>query len=373
MIYDFLIVGAGFAGSVIAERIASQLNKRVLLIDKREHIAGNAFDHIDDHGILVHKYGPHIFHTNNQKVWDYLSGFTEWIQYEHKVLAVIGDKKVPVPFNINSLYMVFPEDIAKKLENVLLDKYGLGIKIPILKLRETDNSELKMLADFIYDYIYYGYNLKQWNLKPEELDFSVSSRVPVFVSHDNRYFQDTFQAMPKNGYTEMFKKILNNKNIELRLRTDFKDIENEIKFDRLIYTGPIDEYFSYIFGNLSYRSLTFDFKTLEQEWFQDVAQVNYPNDNDYTRITEFKHLTGQKSEKTSIAYEFSKPYLPNINEPYYPIPQKDNDSLYQKYLAEAEKLKNTVYFVGRLAEYKYYNMEQIVSVAMMIFHKQIAC
>ncbi len=372
MKYDYLVVGAGFAGSIIAERIASQLGKKVLLADRRNHIGGNAFDFYNEDHILCHKYGPHIFHTYNKKVWDYLSKFTKWRQYEHKVLAVIGNIKAPVPFNLNSLYKVFPDKKAKKYEELLLKNYGLELKIPILKLLEAQDVNLKELAEFIYNNVFYGYNLKQWDLTPEQLDYSVSSRVPVFISRDDRYFQDTYQGIPAKGYTTMFQNILSHKNIHLLLNTDFKDIETGAKYDRLVYTGNIDAYFDYLHGELPYRSLEFEFKTLGAEFFQETAQVNYPNSEKYTRITEFKHLTGQKHDLTTIAYEYSLPYLPGKNEPYYPIPRQENEGIYNLYYKEAEKLKEAVHFVGRLANYKYYNMDQIAGVALMVFEKEIA-
>jgi UDP-galactopyranose mutase len=371
MKYDYLIVGAGLAGCVLAERIASQLNKKVLLIDRRSHIAGNCYDYYDDSGVLVHKYGPHIFHTSSQKVWNYLSQFTEWIPYEHKVLAVIEGKKVPVPFNLNSLKQIFPEKEAKRFESLLLEKYSYGLKVPILKLIENTEPELKFLADFIYKNIFYGYTVKQWGLEPKELDFSVTSRVPVLIGHDDRYFHDTHQGIPRNGYTELFKKIIEHKNIEVFLNTDYQLNNSNFIYDKLIYTGPIDEFFDYSFGKLPYRSLEFDFVTVKQEWFQEVAQVNYPNDFDYTRITEFKHFSRQKLPITTNAYEYPKAYIHGVNEPYYPIQRKENDDLYNKYKAEANKLKDSVLFIGRLADYKYYNMDQIVGVALMTFEKQI--
>ena len=370
--FDFLIVGAGFAGSVLAERIASQLDKKVLIVDKRNHIGGNAYDYYDENGILVHKYGPHIFHTNSKKVIDYLSQFTDWRPYFHRVLAVVEGKKVPVPFNLNSIYELFPKRYANKLEEELIKTFGYGQKVPILKLRETSNRELKFLADYIYDNVFYGYTLKQWELKPEELDPSVTSRVPVYVSRDNRYFQDTYQLMPRDGYTKMFERMLSHKNIKILLKTDYKEIINIIKFDKLIFTGPIDEFFDYQFGELPYRSLVFDFQSINSEYYQEVGTINYPNNNNYTRITEFKYITGQRSINTSIAIEYPLRYEHNRNLiPYYPIPKKENNELYSQYLTEAEKLRNVI-FCGRLADYKYYNMDQIVARALNIFEKEIS-
>ncbi len=371
MKFDYMIIGAGFAGSILAERMASQLDKKVLVVDKRNHIAGNAYDYYDENGILVHKYGPHIFHTNSKKVFDYLSQFTKWNTYTHKVKAVIEGKNIPIPFNLNSIYELFPKKYAEKLENILIEKYGFGLKIPILKMKETDNSELKLLADYIYKNVFYGYTVKQWGLKPEELDFNVSSRVPVYISRDNRYFQDTYQCLPKNGYTEMFSNMLNHKNIKILLNTDYRDAIEYIKFDKLIYTGTLDYFFDNMFGELPYRSLEFNFETFDSPKFQELGQINFPNNYDYTRITEFKHLTQQNHPKTTIAYEYPMPFISGKNEAYYPIPRPENNDLFAKYKNEADKLKNA-FFIGRLADYKYYNMDQIAGVALQLFENKIA-
>lgn len=371
MKYDFVIVGAGYSGCVLAERIATQLNKKCLIIEKRNHIGGNCYDYYDDNGVLVHKYGPHIFHTQMKKVWEYLSNFTDWIPYEHKVKAVIDGKEVTVPFNFNSIHTVYEKEKAQQLENLLIDTYGSGVKIPILKLRETSNKDLKELADFIYEKVFLGYNLKQWGMKPEELDPSVSGRVPVFLSRDDRYFQDTYQAIPKHGYTKMFQKMIDHKNISVMLQTDYKDVIDDLEYNNLIYTGHIDYYFDFKLGCLPYRTLNFDMRTLDTEFFQSGAQINYPNEHDYTRITEFKHLTKQEHTKTTIAYEYPEEYEFGKNDPYYPIPKKENLALFEKYKELAEIEKN-VYFVGRLADYKYYNMDQTVGVALQLFEKKIA-
>ncbi|HRP01119.1 MAG TPA: UDP-galactopyranose mutase [Candidatus Kapabacteria bacterium] len=372
MKYDYLIVGAGYAGSVLAERIATQLDKKCLIIDKRSHIAGNAFDYYDENGILVHKFGPHIFHTLSKKVWDYLSIFTKWNRHIHHVKAIVEGKAIPVPFNLNSIDQVFPKAYAEKLQNKLIENYGFGLKIPILKMLETKDSDLNFLANYIYKNVFHGYTLKQWGMKPEELDSSVSARVPVYISRDDRYFQDTYQGIPQNGYTAMFNNILNHKNIHILLNADFEDIKSGIQYDKLIYTGPIDTYFDYMYGELPYRSLKFDFQTFDFDNFQELAQINYPNNFDYTRITEFKHLTKQKHSKTTIAYEFPQQYDKLTNEPYYPIPKAENNELFQKYKIEVDKIADKVIFCGRLADYKYYNMDQIVGVALQIFEKRIA-
>ncbi len=368
---DWLIVGAGFTGCVLAERIATQLNQRVLIVERRNHIGGNAYDYYDEHGILIHRYGPHIFHTNSKKVWIYLSKFTEWRPYYHRVLAVVDGKKVPVPFNLNSLYILFPQRYAEKLEELLIKSYGFGVKVPILKMRENSEGELRFLADYIYEKIFYGYTLKQWEFKPEELDPSVTSRVPIYISRDDRYFQDAYQAVPKHGYTRMFQQMLQHPNIKILLNTDYREIIEEVKFKRMIYTGPIDEYFDFIHGELPYRSLNFDFVHYENDFFQEVAQVNYPNEYAFTRISEFKHITGQCSSGTTVAYEYPEPFIRGVNEPYYPIPREEYIERYKLYLEEAKKLNGTVIFVGRLADYKYYNMDQAVARALSVFEKEI--
>jgi UDP-galactopyranose mutase len=368
--FDYLIVGAGYSGSVVAERIASQLDKKVLVIDKRDHVGGNAYDYYDVHGILIHKYGPHIFHTNSKKVWDYLSQFTEWRQYEHHVLGVIEGKKVPIPFNLNSLHMLFSPKEAQIFEGELIKRFGLGAKVPILKLKESADEGLKFLADYIYENVFYGYTLKQWELTPEELSPSVTARVPVYISQDNRYFQDLYQAMPKQGYSKMFENILNHKNIHLVMNTEFRDVDIK-EFKKIIFTGPIDEFFDFVHGELPYRSLRFEIGYYEREWYQEVGTVNYPNDYSFTRITEFKHLTGQKQSSTVTATEYPESYKRGGNIPYYPIPRDENTQLLAKYKSEVAKLNGSVLFAGRLADYTYYNMDQAVARALNIFEKEI--
>ncbi len=367
--YDYLIVGAGYSGCVLAERLASQLGKKVIIVERRDHIAGNAYDYYDDRGILVHKYGPHVFHTNSKKVWDYVNEFTEWKRYEHKVLASVDGKRIPVPFNLNSLHMIYPDGLADRLERQLMEKYGLNTKTPIMKMIEEPDGELKALAKLIYEKVFYNYTLKQWGLKPEQLAPSVMARVPVSISRDDRYFQDTYQAMPINGYTEMFRKILAHKNISIQLNTDYKDVIDSVKFDRMIYTGPIDLFFDYLHGELPYRSLRFEMKSFETERFQEAPSVNYPNENEYTRITEFKYLTGQNSNVTTVAFEYPRPHITRVTEPYYPIPREENEILFNGYRREVEKLNGVVTFVGRLAEYRYYNMDQVVAAALTTFEK----
>lgn len=369
---DWLIVGAGFTGCVLAERIATQLGQKVLVVERRDHIGGAACDHLDEHGVLVHRHGPHIFHTNNEKVWDYLSRFTDWRPYYHRVLAVVEGKKVPVPFNLNSLYALFPPSCAGRLERKLIAEYGFGARVPILKLRDTKDPELRSLADYVYQNVFLGYTLKQWGLKPEDLDPSVTGRVPVHVGRDNRYFQDAYQGIPQHGYTAMFRRMLAHSNITLLLNTDYLEIAGSVRFNRMIYTGPIDSFFDYLHGPLPYRSARFEFVTLEQEWFQEVATVNYPNEHAFTRVTEYKHLSGQCLPCTTLAYEYPEAHLPGENEPYYPIPREENRERYGLYRREGEKLKGTVLFAGRLADYRYYNMDEAVARALELFEEHIA-
>ncbi|MEB3750976.1 UDP-galactopyranose mutase [Geobacillus icigianus] len=380
--FDYVIIGTGFAGSVLAERIATQLNKKVLMIEKRNHIGGNAYDSYDSQGILIHNYGPHIFHTKVKKVWDYLSNFTEWHLYHHKVLGVIDGKKVPIPFNLNSIHQVFPKSLAERLEKKLIENFGYNKKVPILKLREVEDPDLKFLADYIYEKVFLGYTTKQWGVTPEELDPSVTGRVPVYISRDDRYFQDPYQGMPKEGYTKLFERMLDHENIKILLNTDYKEVL-EFNFEtgeaslfgkkfngEIVYTGPIDYFFDYKFGPLPYRSLNFVFEQFNQEQVQEVGTVNYPNDYNFTRITEFKHLTNQISDKTTTVKEFSQEYIPGKNIPYYPIKNEQNLELYRLYKEEARKYENLI-FIGRLAEYQYYDMDMVVAKAIRVFEEKI--
>lgn len=366
MKFDWLIVGSGFTGATLAERIASQLNQTVLMVDRRNHVGGNAFDEYNDVGIQVHKFGPHIFHTNSKEVFGYLSQFTNWRPYMHQVLGMVEGCLVPVPFNLNSLRLLFPIKYAEKLEEKLVETYGIGVKVPILKMMETTDPEIKFLGDYIYKNVFEGYTRKQWDLKPEQLDASVTGRVPVFISKDDRYFQDTYQAMPINGYTAMFNRMLSHKNIKILLNTDYREIMDSIKFNRMIYTGPVDEFFDFSHGKLPYRSLRFEFIDLPYTRHQAVGTVNYPNNFDFTRITEQSYLSGQKMPQTTLIYEYPQIYDPKINEPYYPIPRPESREIYNQYELEIQKLE-TVIFAGRLADYKYYNMDQACARALKVF------
>jgi UDP-galactopyranose mutase len=381
-LFNYIVVGSGFAGAVIAERIANVLNQKVLIIEKRNHIGGNCYDYKDENNIIVHKYGPHIFHTDYKEVFDYLSNFTDWHNYLHRVLAFIDGKKVPLPFNLNSIYEVFPQELAKRLEVKLIERYGYGAKIPILELLKEEDKDLKFLANYVYEKIFKNYTMKQWGLKPEEIDPQVTARVPVYISKDNRYFTDKYQVIPKDGYTKIFERMLNHPNIKIMLNTDFKevisiDFENKkIYFlgqefkGKLIFTGMIDELFNFKYGFLPYRSLDLRFETIEQEYYQEAPVVNYPNDYDFTRITEFKHIHPVKSDKTTILKEYPKAYQPNVDIPYYPVFTKENQELYNKYKEEADKFENLV-LVGRLAEYRYYDMDDVVKRALEVFEERI--
>ncbi len=377
---DFIVVGAGLAGVVIAQQIATQLDKKVLIIEKRNHIGGNCYDFKDENNILIHKYGPHLFHTEDKEVVDYLSQFTTWDIYNHEVLAYIDGKKVPIPFNFNTLYEVFPESKAKVLEEKLLKNYEYNSKIPILELKKSTNEDLAFLADYIYEKIFVNYTAKQWGMKPEDMDGAVTARVPVFIGRDNRYFNDKYQMLPSNGYTKMIENMLNHKNIKVMLNTDFKEVcsikEKEFflfdkKFEgKVIYTGQIDEVFNYKFENLPYRSVDMKFETVDKEYFQEKATVNYPNDYDFTRITEFKHIHPTKSDKTTILKEYPQEYKMGENTPYYPIFTDENQQNYNRYLEYSEEFENLV-LVGRLAEYKYYDMDDIVKRALEVFKEEV--
>jgi UDP-galactopyranose mutase len=377
---DYIVVGSGLAGVVIAKQIATKLNKKVLIIEKRNHIGGNCFDFKDENNILIHKYGPHLFHTNDKEVVNYLSNFTSWDIYNHEVLCFIDGKKVPIPFNFNTLYEVFPKQKAKILEQKLLENFEYNSKIPILELKKSSDKDLTFLADFIYEKIFVNYTAKQWGMKPEDMDSTVTARVPVFIGRDNRYFNDSYQMLPKNGYTKMIEKMINHKNIKLMLNTDFKEVcrlenENFYLFDKqfegkIIYTGQIDELFDYKFGELPYGSVDMKFETVEQEFYQEKATINYPNDYDFTRITEFKHIHPSNSSKTTILKEYPQEYKIGENTPYYPIFTSLNQEKYNQYLEYSKSFKNLV-LVGRLAEYKYYDMDDIVKRALEVFKESL--
>jgi UDP-galactopyranose mutase len=362
--YDYLVVGAGFAGSVIAERLASQHGARVLVIDRRNHIGGNAYDEPNEAGILYHKYGPHIFHTNSDAVVDYLSQFTEWRPYEHRVRASVRDKLVPIPINRTTLNELFGLDLKTDEEAA---EYLASRAEPVDEIKNSEDVVINAVGRELYELFFQGYTRKQWGIDPSELDKSVTARIPTRTNTDDRYFTDKFQAMPSGGYTAMFKRILGHPLIEVRTGVDFSDFRDRWKqiADHLVFTGPIDEYFDHRFGKLPYRSLTFDHQTLEQERFQETGTVNYPSpDIPYTRISEYKHLTGQEHPRTTITYE----YPSAEGDPYYPIPRPENQELFKRYEELADSTED-VTFVGRLATYRYYNMDQIVGQALATFRR----
>jgi len=367
--HDWLVVGAGFTGTTLAERLASQFDQRVLVVDRRDHIAGNAFDGPGLGGQPIHHYGAHIFHTTSDRVWRYLSQFTSWRPYEHRVLGSIDGTLVPVPFNLTSLHALVPEARAWAIEERLLVEIGYGGTIPVLKLLEHPDPLLSGLGEFVYEKVFAHYSAKQWGLRPDQLDRSVTGRVPVVVSHDDRYFHDRHQAMPADGYTAMFERMLAHPNIDVLLNTDHRDIVGQVRHLRTVFTGPIDEYFDHCYGALPYRSLEFRHEQRPVEFAQPVAVVNYPNEEGFTRILEHKHLTGMAGDATVLTTEWPRDHVPGRNDPYYPVPRQENRALHARYLELAGDSVPEVIFAGRLADYKYYDMDQAVSRALLVFRK----
>lgn len=371
-----VIVGAGLSGATMA-RLFADAGKDVTVVDKRATIGGNAYDYVDENGITVQPYGPHIFHTNEKAVFDFLSKFSEWTPYEHRVLANLNGKLVPVPFNLTSLFACYPKDKAERIRQILTDEIGLDQKVPILQLKKHENAEIREFADFVYDNIFYKYTQKQWQMKPEELGEAVMNRVPVYVSYEDRYFTDEFQFMPKNGFTDMIAHMLDDPHIHVKLNTDAQQMlscaDGKIYLDGaafdgiVVYTGRVEELFDYKFGPLPYRSLTFEFKTLDCASYQPAAVVNYTTDKQYTRISEFTKFACGPRDKTVIVKEYSKA-CDKSDIPYYPIPIESNYALYAKYQEEAARYQN-LYLLGRLANYKYINMDVAVLNAIKLFGK----
>lgn len=383
MNFDALVIGAGYAGAVTARQLAER-GKQVLVLERRDHIGGNAYDCLDGAGVLIHQYGPHIFHTNDPEVFQYLSRFTRWRDYQHRVVANIPsedgqDRRVqmPVPFNLTSLETAYGPEKGKELGDKLIAAYGAEKKVTILELRRSEDPEIRQVADYVYEHVFVHYTMKQWGQTPEEIDPNTTARVPVFLSRDDRYFQDEYQGMPLNGYTPMFEKMLDHPNIQVRLGVDalsLLNLEGEaLRVDGQSFSGPVvftgqaDELFGGKFGPLPYRTLDFGFETLAEDWFQTHGTVNYTVDEPYTRITEFKHMTGQDLPgATTIVKEYSRAYTGAPDEtPYYAIINPDNNALYARYKAEAERFPN-LHLLGRLAEYKYYNMDAIVARALAL-------
>ena len=376
--FDSVIIGAGVAGCVAARDLAES-GRKVLVLEQRDHIGGNCYDEKDEHGILIHKYGPHIFHTKEQKAYDYLSRFTDWYAFGHEVVANVHGKLIPVPFNLNTLHMVYEQEKADALEKKLIDAFGLESRVPILKLREHEDPEIRVIADYVYENIFLHYTMKQWGQTPEQIDPAVTGRVPVLISHDNRYFQEPWQGMPLHGYTLMFEKMLDHENITVETGVDARSrvtfSEGSVSLDGqafagdLIYTGPLDELFDCRFGRLPYRSLRFDFEYYDKPDYQGHSVVNYTVSEDFTRITEFKYLTGQQAEGTTIVKEYPFAYTGAEGEiPYYSIANEANQKLYEQYRGLVEHIPN-VWLLGRLAEYKYYNIDAMVLKALELTDK----
>ncbi|HJQ70624.1 MAG TPA: UDP-galactopyranose mutase [Blastocatellia bacterium] len=358
--FDYLIVGAGFAGSTLAERLARVSDKKVLICDRRPHIGGNAYDHYNDAGILVHKYGPHIFHTNSREVFEYLSQFTEWRAYEHRVLASVDGQLVPIPINLDTVNRLY----GLNLTSFQLEEFFASVAEPRPVIRTSEDVIVSKVGRELYEKFFRNYTRKQWGLDPSELDAAVTARVPTRTNRDDRYFSDTYQAMPLHGFTRLFENMLDHPNIKILLNADYREVERIVPYREMIYTGPVDEYFDYRYGKLPYRSLEFKHETLNSAVYQPAPVVNYPNEHLYTRVTEFKYLTGQEHAKTSVVYEFPRAE----GDAYYPVPRPENAELYKKYQRLAAATAG-VHFVGRLATYKYYNMDQVVAQALTVFAK----
>jgi len=359
-VFDYLVVGAGFAGATVAERLAVDGGKRVLICDRRPHIGGNAYDHYDEAGILVHKYGPHIFHTNSPEVYDYLSRFTAWRPYQHRVLASVDGQLLPIPINLNTVNRLR----GTSFTSAQLAEFFRSVAEPRAPIRTSEDVIVSKVGRELYEKFFRNYTLKQWGLDPSELDAAVTARVPVRTDCDDRYFTDVFQVMPLHGYTRMFERMLMQPNIRVLLNADYRDVRATIPHRQVIFTGPIDEFFDYRFGRLPYRSLQFTFETRDVPVAQEGAVINYPNDHAYTRITEFKYLTGQEHAKTTLVYEFPQA----DGDPYYPVPRPENQQVYQTYQTLAARTPG-VHFLGRLGTYKYYNMDQCVAQALTYYRK----
>lgn len=378
--YDVIVVGAGIAGAVAARKLAEEKGKKVLVVERRSYIAGNCYDLPDEYGILIHEYGPHIFHTGMEEVYEYLSRFTEWYAFGHEVVAKVGEQLIPVPFNLNTLHMVYDKEKADRLEQKMIAAYGEGSRVPIMKLRENEDADIREIAQYVYENVFLRYTMKQWGQKPEEISPEVTGRVPVLVSYDNRYFQDKYQGVPLHGFTPMFEKMLAHENIEVRLDTDCKDVlafeGDTILFEGtpfegdVIYTGALDELFECRYGRLPYRSLDFHFEHYDEDSYQGHSVVNYTVSEEYTRITEFKYLTGQQQTNgTTIVKEYPFAYTGAEGEiPYYAILNEENEALYQKYRKLTEGMKH-FHLLGRLAEYKYYNIDAMTKKAFDLVEK----
>ena len=364
--YDVLVVGAGLTGAVIAERLAAERGLRVLVVDRRDHIGGNVYDEQDAHGIRVHRYGPHLFHTNAERVWRYLSRFTAWRPYEHHVLGRLGDgTTIPLPVNLDALRVLRPGPAGTRLEKALVGAYGAGAHVPILRLLEATDPDVRGFAEEVYERVFLGYTTKHWGMRPEELGPSVTGRVPIRLSRDDRYFQDRYQAIPRDGYTAMLRRILDHPGIRVETATAYADVPRA-RYNRLVYTGPLDAFFDHAHGALPYRSLRFAFEHHAGALRQPVAQINHPDAPGYTRVTEYRHITGQDADGTTLSREFPEAHVPGANEPCYPVPTAEARARYRRYAALARSEAAGTLFAGRLADYKYYNMDQAVARALAV-------
>lgn len=362
-----LVVGAGISGAVLARCIAEKSGEKVLVIDSKSHIGGNCYDYKDENGISIHKYGSHIFHTNDVKVWNFITQFTGFNTYMHRVIALIDGIETTIPFNLNTLYDVFSKSMADRFEEKLLNNFEYNTKIPILELKNSKDTDLNFLANYIYEKVFINYTIKQWGLTPDKIDSAVTARVPVLISRDNRYFQDRFQGIPLCGYTNMIENMLRHSKIEVLLNTSFRELK-DLSFKRIFYTGSIDEYFDYKLGVLSYRSVSFELEEFDREYYQNNSVVNYPNNYDFTRIHEYKYYLNETIKKTVIAKEYSTDFKLGVNERYYPILTSENLELYENYKNLSKNFDN-LYFLGRLGDYKYYDMDKAVARAIDCFEK----
>lgn len=373
---DTLIIGSGFAGSVVA-RVLAEKGQHIKLIEKRDHIGGNCYDEYDEYEVLIHRYGPHIFHTNNQEVYEFLSRFTKWYDYRHEVVGNVYGKIIPIPFNLNTLEIVFGKEKGNQLKQELIETYGENARVPILELKKSHSKGIQEVAQYVYENIFLKYTMKQWNQKPEEVDQSVTARVPVLISYDNRYFQDTYQGMPKEGYTKLFERMLDHENIDIELGVDAKDVlsfdfehqkilyQGQVFEGQVVFTGAIDDFFDHCLGQLPYRSLRFVFEHYDQDDYQGHAVVNYTVSEDYTRITEFKHMTGQDIHGTTIMKEYPQMYQNQNQVPYYAILNDENQAMHQRYVDYVKPFQQ-FHLLGRLAQYRYYNIDGIVEEALSL-------
>ena len=370
--YDWLIVGAGFTGAVVAERLARGLDQSVLVIDQRDHVGGNAHDRRDAGGRLIHPYGPHVFHTNSARIFDYLSRFTAWRPYAHRVQGQVDGRQVPLPFNLDSIEQLFPAAMAERMTQALVQRFGFGARPSIHDLRQAgDDPDLRRLGDYVFDKVFAGYTAKHWGLPVEALDASVTARVPIAISRDDRYFVDRHQAMPRDGYGALFERMLDHPNIHVSLSTDMGQVEPG-RFGRMVYCGALDDYFGQSAGALPYRSLRFDHQVVAVEEGLPVGTVNYPNEFDFTRVTDFRHLTGERAETTHLLTEYPIAHTPGVTEPFYPVPTDASRTLADRYRAMARALEGRVWFAGRLADYRYYNMDQAVGRGLSLVEKALA-